>query len=366
MRSVIISDEHIHPYRECSQDGGADRLADGLGVMGQSLDLAVARNCDWTHLGDLKLTRGIWHQEALSGLLDLFGASRYARVRKRMLPGNGGHDGVGTKETGAGGYDPFRPLAEVIDAPQVDQEVAWWPWCPPHLVADRLPDFLAAARQARVRICCGHAMLLGSKLGPAAVTVDAGLPLTAFGLVGRPEKRVFDWAFFGDVHTGQMLGDPKRRTAAAVYLPGSPYAQNWGERELDKGCLYVDTVKGIVERIPLQAPRFHILDYPATAATRKRAPVQPGDFVRVLTEHAMTEEQEQELRALWRPRFLRVIVVPPARPAHDGTGRRSRAHAAMTREALLDEYLDAFDPPEGVTVAAVRQAGLRLLKGGPL
>lgn len=361
MKAIIIADAHVHPWRDCSRNGGADRLADGLSVVLQSLELARTHVCKWVSLGDIKLLRGIWPQDALSGLLHLM--REYPDVKKVMLPGNGGHDGVGTKATGEGGYDPFRGYATIMDTPRVDGGTAWWPWQPQHAAPALLASLLDDARRSRVRIVCGHAMFSGSVVGTADFKLEKGYALSDFGLSGTKSERVFDWGFFGDVHKRQVLGDVTQKAAAAVYVPGSPYAQNWGELELDKGCLFVDLARGVVEPIPLIAPRYHVItvaDGTSMRDVQRQTDVHVGDFVRLVTEAPVRAVALEALRAAWKPRVLETGVLPQSAPV---TGaRRSAAHGAMTRGELFNEYIKAVPPPDGVAVEGVQKAAQTILQ----
>jgi hypothetical protein len=382
----MTADWHIHPWRECSRDAGADRLADGLGAARQILTEAQRRNCPVVFGGDMKQVRGTWSVLVLNGLLGLF--REFHDVNVFAIPGN--HDGAAD---GRSGLDVFDELSNfhLFDAPTVHHApwdtgmVAYWPWQP---TLDGLPAFLAEAKRAKARVLVAHAFLSGAAVGPDAVMLRSRATLEQFGLTGTGEHGlVFDLALFGDVHVRQCLSIPPRfgrgdsrvtrtKGGPAVWYPGSPYCQNWGEQEMDKGALLVDLDAGTVEPLPVQAPRFVVADWTG-AATSLTGGVN-GLAERFIAVHAGQEGTEQA--SPWIGDFVRLIVGPQAKPdllerLREVSGarafqvvvqrearaeRRAEVHAGMGVSTLLRSYVETR-PPDGLSKSAVLAAGMRLV-----
>jgi DNA repair exonuclease SbcCD nuclease subunit len=232
-KMLFTADWHCHLWKECSQDAGADRLADGLNCVRQILAEAQRRNCPVVFGGDMKQTKGQWQVPVVLGLFELF--REYHDVNVFAIPGN--HDGTAD---GRSGLDVFSELSNitVIDKPTVGNApsggmFAYWPWQP---TLDGLPAFLAEAKRVKARVLIAHAFLSGATVGPDYVVPKVGATLEQFGLVGK--GRVFDLALMGDIHSQQILGGGSDE--ALIIYPGSPYSQNWGDRELTKGAIYVE------------------------------------------------------------------------------------------------------------------------------
>jgi DNA repair exonuclease SbcCD nuclease subunit len=362
-RFIFSADWHCHPFRIASLDGGQDRLNDGLSAVRQILTAAQERRCPLVFGGDMKHLKGSWPLSALNGLLELF--REFQDVPKLLLPGN--HDGVAG---GMSGLEAFRelPRVTVVTEPAIlafagwgdgwERPMAYWPH---QSNLDGLPAFLQEAKRAKARVLFAHAFLSGSQVGGSGLVLKEGVTLEQFGLSAPKGKvPIFEYGFFGDVHLRQELG--KRSTSSVVWYAGSPYAQNWGETEPDKGCLLVDLDSGMVEPIPIQAPRFIVEDLSGNKG--KNAAL------------------ERELIADWRGHFVRLIVGPWADPAllervreasgartfevivkraERATERRADLHAAMSQRELLSKYVAARPPAEGLDRKALLAAGERLL-----
>ena len=360
MKAVVTADLHIHPWRECSNDNGADRLDDGLSVLRQTLAFARERKCAWICLGDLKHSKGMWLLPVLNGVLEVF--REYEDVPKILLHGN--HDGVSGNRSG---LDAFRslPTVWVFDQPDPVSEdlplwkVALWPHQP---TLDALPKFLADARQAKVRVLLAHVFLRGVALGPDDVRLDQGIPLEVLGLAGK--NKVFRMAFLGDVHKSQSLG--KKNEAAILYV-GSPLALNWGEREEGKCAWYVDTEGPDVESLLVRAPGFFVEDWSASekgARDKLKVTIQTaesggcwlkGQFIRLILPPGADPKLVERLCEVSGARALQVIVQRAAQAEQ----RAPKLHAALTAGQMVEEYVRAR-PPEGLDVKMVATAGKRL------
>lgn len=360
---VVTADLHLHPFQRCSSLRGADRLGDGLNAFRQTLVYAQQKDVPWIFLGDLKHTRGVWNQTVLAETLKIF--REFPKVIKVLLCGN--HDGAGLRDSPWSGLTPFESEQNtaVINEPQVRSingtNIAFWPWQP---TFDALPAFLKKAQSKNARVVMGHVFLRGSRLGPEEYRLEnAGVSLTDFGLMGTKTHRVFDLGLFGDVHKQQYLGDLKGKTAALVLIPGSPWAQNWGEREEGKGALLVslsgENYRAV--RLSVNAPKYMI--YALDGITPSvELPDFAGNFVRfTCTGSELSEYQQSIVDATKRiTRFVEVILIPPA----TNKSRESVSlHGNMETTDLLARYMKLTGGVKGINGKWLLSIGMKLLEG---
>lgn len=370
---ILTADFHIHPYRGESKNGGRDRLEDGLRVLRQSLEAAQKRAVPWINLGDFKMPPSIWPQEALNGALSVM--SEFEDVPKLMVPGN--HDGLGKWGSG---LEPFAALGvHVPPAPMIYHS---WHGLPPFLVWphgsdwNKYPEFLAQAKKEKAQLLFGHLFLLGSFLGPQEVRLPGqGHPVDKLGI---GPKGPFVLGCFGDIHKTQywrpnpprppkwtigVLPLVKTWGGTALY-PGSPYQQNWGEREDPaKGFLHVNLKKGEITPIPSTAPRFILLDYSETDLKKVIPVLVDGDFVRIILPATVSKQETFLAHALkGTPRTLWVNVAPQKT---EQTERAKDLHAGLPSGVLLEKYVQTRPFPDEFKVShdQILQAGKSLLEG---
>ncbi len=367
---VVTADVHLHPYRICSRDGGHDRLLDGLSCLRQSLDLARAEKAIWVMLGDFKKPKTLWPQDALTGSLAVL--REYDDVIKVMLAGN--HDARGLDGSG---LSPFKNVAHVVEEPSVvvagDQMFVCAPW---DADRSRVSKILEDARNVGENLpLLAHGFLAGVLLGlEDARLVNKGIPLEEYGL--------FPVAFFGDIHKGQQLVRAQNRPPAwmplhasatagvaavrsagrwrgDVFYPGSPYQQDWGERnDGAKGALLVDLVKGVVQLHILNAPRFHHFEVDADGLAAIDFGALFDDFVRVVYTGKPCAALDDLRGAVDRFRSLEIIL---RRVRHEET--RVNIRAGMGDAELLAKYMEAKPPPDGVDREQIRKAFARIRNG---
>lgn len=373
--AIVIADLHLHLYKGESQDGGQDRLRDGLVVLDASLRAAQRHMCPWLNLGDNKMPRAHWPVEVLSGMLSVL--RRYPGVKKLIVRGN--HDGDSTHGSG---LLPFAEVATIVDTPSVFSgfgelpPFAVWPhggdW-------SEYPRFLKQAEQNKARLLLGHLFLLGAVLGPDEIRLPgAGTPVRQLGV--SPEGP-FVLGVFGDVHKAQTWHPkPPRwepglplhavdKWAGMALYPGSPYMQSWGERgDGTKGFLHLDLARGCVEQMPTEAPQFLLFDV-SSAHGELLPPARTsvaGHFVRIRFPawHAAADRERTLARLRGEaPRTLHAEVVPDDAETQ---ARVPTMHAGQPLGDLLAEYVKARPLPKesGIRAAHLLAAGKKLLDGG--
>lgn len=401
---LFTSDIHVHPWTDCSNDGGSDRLACTLAVIEDQLAYCSLKHYAWVCGGDVKHRRGVWPQAALAGLLDVF--RTYADVPKVILCGNGGHDGESIRLISPTGLAPFAEYADVLCYPGVlyrgdrvifrhaltkearltvttlgqptitrvtDKHsgamlaalampaVAMWPWQP---ATDAAPLVADLARELGATLLLGHATIDKSQaavpgtpplvgVSRADLCLDAGSPYTL--------------AVLGDVHTRQSF--PKRKSAPAIEVPGDPYQQNWGERYAEKGALLIQPRHTVTwRRTPRHlAPSYYTYDVTDAGSLAKleglsSSGVFERQFVQVTVPAdkpaflVRVEQLATDAHAWW----WRTLPIAVARTnAPDTT---PIVHAGLGPDELVDAWMKANPPDDDLPRTVVRKAGTHYLR----
>jgi DNA repair exonuclease SbcCD nuclease subunit len=361
---VLCADIHIHPHRICSNDGGKDRLKDGLVALAFVSNFAISKSCPLIIAGDLKQREGVWPQDALAGVLEILREVSKA-VPIVILSGNGGHDGTSVHSDGRTGIIPFQDLAELYWRPgfcsKFSVPLAIWPWQP---TTDALPGFLNHAKAKRARVLVGHGFFEGVSVGSHDYTPrNAPLTMELFGLSkSEQRKRVFDVALFGDIHKRQTLGDPTLSKKGVVVYPGSLYAQRWDELETDKGALYVEmvffndyVVDLHIEPVVTPHPRFRVIDLTNSKVEDHAWESFSGDFVRVVCPPLFSSDILKSLRERSK---CRVFEALPSQGQTPKSERRASITPDMSERDLVKNYILSNPPPDYLPVRDVAKFGL--------
>jgi len=362
MKIVVTADVHVHPYPICSRDHGADRLRDGLATLRQSLDLAMKHDALWIMAGDFKMPKTNWPQEALTGAHEIL--REYHLVAKYMIAGN--HDALGL---GGSGLSPFMDCVTVIEREAEEHRgILFVPYG-----ADLTP-----VKKNKHLPIVSHGFIKGVFLGPEDVRKpDKGVDIEDYG--------PFPVAFFGDIHKAQyrVPADPTIGRNAAwlpiskaglvrgkglggpgwkgeVFYPGSPYMQNWGERNDGvKGFLVADLKTGQVDMVESNAPRFlHVELVDCEMLPNDLINAGTENFVRIITDSAKWTQQALEAKGLTF-RSLQVIE----RPRAEKRTTRPVIHAGMDFDEMMSGYMKAHPVPAGVDEAQVVNAMRNLYRG---
>jgi DNA repair exonuclease SbcCD nuclease subunit len=368
MRLLLTADWHIHPHRVGSRNGGIDRLDDGINALVESFKLANHLHAVWVGLGDFKMPRTSWPQDALIRTLDAFRAANY--IEKYMIAGN--HDWKSAHGTGLAPFRDVSATTRVIETPELvslgDHVVAMWPYWILESDASQRRDWTAALEDAQheeATVLLSHGFMAGVILGPD----DARLPGKGLKLADVGSPNPFKLVCLGDIHQAQMLsGKPakwrkidgsafevrsKGKWSGEIIYPGSPYAQNWGERNTQKGALLVDLDSGEITFHTLPGPRFLLVDWTG----REEAGCWRDDVVRLRTDRAMTSKEAETIREHSGARILEVIYEKKSIAKS-----RTELHAGMSVDEILTVYVKAR-PAEGLPSTKLLKAGKDLLHG---
>lgn len=355
----MTADWHLHPWRICSHDGGADRLADGIDVGRQILSIARAANLPVVIAGDLKEVRGMWLVPVQNALLALL--REFHDIEITVLSGQ--HDG---RADGRSGLDSLRelPNVSVIDHPCIDTSpdnecmAGYWPY---QRDLTEMPAFLQEARAQKATYLFAHAYLQAAIIGPNEIRLKKGHTIDEFGLFGK--DRVFQYGFFGDIHKQQKIGNH-------IWYAGSPYALKSDEQEINKGVFHVQTKNGKVIRvdpIPIEGPRFISADWSAVTAINTALPaylkndpdVWKGHFVKLLVNPDVDYGMLEGLRESCGTRDFQVIPIRKQK-----TERRAEVHAGLPVRELLAKYVAARPPGKELNQKTVLAAGMHLFGEG--
>lgn len=389
---VITADLHLHPFKLNSNDGGRDRLRDGLDALDQTLNIARVLGATWIFAGDMKVPRTTWVQEALNGAYEILEA--YADVDKILLPGN--HDGP--KLPGGSGLRAFASIerTSILELPTllpaIAPGLAVWPG---EFDLDALPGWIEEARSAGCVLLLGHGLFEGCLLSPG-IAAPGGLTLSAFGLGG--ESPAFRLAVFGDVHRGQIYsrgrwvpwdrvfssenghqwgrqkwGDPEGNTLhitkgffGQIIYPGDPYQQNWGEAgEVPKGVTVIFPETEEISVVPIKAPLYIAQDWTDSTfdafeeyARNDGEATWEGNFVRlILPDWGSTSMAAAILKDVREHHGVRSFEAIIKRAAKAET--RVEVDTSMEADDLLASYLKA-KPPQDLNEKLVLEAGKRL------
>jgi hypothetical protein len=216
-------------------------------------------------------------------------------------------------------------------------------------------------------VLVAHGFLAGCGLGTEDTRIAKGAAVADYG--------DFSVAFFGDVHKGQWRrpADPKAGKPAEwfpyssvigsdgrvlvrepgpwrgeAYYAGSPYMQNWGEREdPPKGALLADLETGEVHLCPLKSPGYSHLELDEiglqTFVDTSTHQAYVGRFVRVVYtgKPCAALDRARELGDTEGFRSFQLVV----RRAERSTAR-VELHAGMAMPDLLRRYVDARPPAD--------------------
>jgi hypothetical protein len=131
-----------------------------------------------------------------------------------------------------------------------------------------------------------------------------------------------------------------------VYYAGSPYQQNWGEREdPPKGALLADLETGEVRLVPLKAPTYHHLELDEdglrTFVETSVRQAYAGGFVRIVYvgKPCAAFDVTRDMGDSEEFRSFQLVVRRPATSV-----ARADVHAGLPTSELLRRYVDARPP----------------------
>ena len=316
VNALILSDLHAHtnwPFSQVLPTGRPSRFQDLLDVLTQ-----VERYLESSYVEDLLLLGDLTHRRHFInfGLYNpLWDALfRLAQRVKRTTILAGNHD-YEDPETHSLHVLRGLPNTLVIDTPGMvtlssGEHIFALPWLPePRAIAE-------AVDRAPSLPLFGHYGAEGCPLetdywldSPLKLGELARFPLTVFGHIHKPSE--------------QLDG--------RVQYVGAPMHFDFGDHG-DRGCLRI--IDGIVERLPLRAPRM-------VTATWPRVPLPPADggYLRILDVpgEEMVPAHEEALRLGWRG------CLPLERGLPESV-REAVLSGLVVNEALLADYVARTQP----------------------
>ena len=234
--SVITADIHCanyKPFSTITDTGRNSRFVECLKVLHEIYEFAEKKNCENVFIaGDLFHNRTKIDTVVYDDVYSFFKTT--TNHHTYLVVGN--HD----QAVKDGSIHSLRPFADihnvtVIDKPELIQNVLFLPY-QDHLNLEYLypADFLI-----------GHAGVAGATVGASNFVI--GETLTPKHLKKYKE------AFLGHFHRHQQIQNTQ------IHIPGSPLQHTFGERDDEKGFLYVDNSYNI-NFVATHAPKFGSVD----------------------------------------------------------------------------------------------------------
>lgn len=338
MRLLFFSDIHMHNWTQFARTlpGGLNsRLNDQLGVILDLSEEAQKRSVDAVlFLGDLFHSRVRVDVDVFFHTWEMIQGNLAPSVPEVvMLVGN--HD-QNTKDGTVHSLAPFQSIGNVrvVDQPTRFTLGTLQVTAIPFL--EDLKEFEALAQKTEpCDLFLFHQGLDEATVGAYEVTIKGEVPVASL-----PVDRA-RLCLGGHYHKHQWV----RKNVAYI---GSPLQLDFGERNEEKGFLYVDTADWTTEFIPTKAPRFRLFN--SVDEYRKARPSEK-DFVRVGASAEEIEELRQSIPGVqW-------VATEKAIKQRD-----SRVETPeISDRALLEQYVTLNESEEDEKKILV-EAGMGFLK----
>lgn len=199
-----------------------------------------------------------------------------------------------------------------------------------------------------------HCGIAEAVVGPNEVRLDAPLALKDLRL------DEFTFVLAGHYHKPQRL----HRKAAII---GSPMQHNMLDRGEERGLVLYDTDTRDIKRLPLDGPRFHLLevnDPKDLALGREQQLELAGGYVRVLirTPRVEAEKVRRWLESVKVRKHDVKVIKTPAALERDRTLTAKVLAGVGRLEGVLDDYVARVNPDE-LDHGRLAEIGRELLDG---
>ena len=323
MRAIFASDLHAHtwrPYASVDSKGRNTRLMDLIDVVGQIVDMAVERKVSDVFVGGdvFHVKRHVPVQAAVL-MYEAFANGKDRGVTWHIIPGN--HDTV-VGDTGAETTPLIlQDVARVYQGPQVDKSrrFVFVPWGDQEKVKLFLKDL-----RGEWDLLLYHGETDGAYVGPT----DYPLPLSSRISLKDLRPEIFRLVMMGHLHRRQRVGGSKSN---AWYI-GNPLPKDAGEREVDKGVIFVDGDE--MKILQTRHPTFVSVDVTTTEDWKKTK----GNYVLYTVPHDFTDSALEKLVGATEPK---AFDVRRAAKLIDRTGKRDTTmRLGLTIEEMIDGWVE--------------------------
>lgn len=326
MRVLLLSDIHLHNHQQFATilpNGRNSRLQHLLNVVDEARRYAEQKKVDAVFvLGDVFHTRKTIdvdvYQSAWEALCRLCTSVRHAFI---LVGNHDQYDKAGLIHA----LRPFRAFATVIDLP----------------VLMRVDDLTFAAHPFTTTTTPWKQFVKCLPKGLDFFFFHQGLSEATIG--------AFDIAVRAEVELKDLPADKARYIWGGHYhkhqtflggrggYVGSPAQHNFGEREEEKGFVFIDTDIDYAEFVKTNAPRFRLLSSESFwQAVDHNSAFLATDYIRV---QALNDREAQRIKE----NYSRVQVEVLSQPDYERE-RRLDTNEVSTDEELLQLYIDAKDP----------------------
>jgi len=278
VKGLIFSDIQFNEWAEFSRilpNGRNSRLEDQVDVLHEIFSYAIDMGLDIIfHLGDLFETLS----EKISKTLFLTIYEEFVKFSAHGIPVIlfvGNHDWVSRAEV-LHIIEPFKQIKNVIviDEPTFEEIGGVGFALMPYTRVDfrKKVDMLSErAKDYDKNYLMVHQGVNGALTGPRDFVLKNEHPISDFRL------DVFQ-VFGGHYHKFQVLADGR------FIIVGSALQRDFGEREDEKGFLFLDTDGGSIDFIKTHAPRFHKIEVNQKEPLHLPANFSDRDFLWILSD----------------------------------------------------------------------------------
>jgi len=278
VKAVICSDIQFNEWAEFSKilpNGRNSRLEDQINVLREIFSFSTDKGSDIIfHLGDLFETLS----EKISKTLFLIVYEEFAKFSAHNIPVVlfvGNHDWVNRAEV-LHIIEPFKQIKNVIvvDEPTFEEIDGTGFALMPYTRTDfkQKVDMLAdRAKGCKKNYLMVHQGVSGALTGPRDFVLKNDHPLSDFRL------DIFQ-VFGGHYHKFQSLANGR------FIIVGSSLQRDFGEREDEKGFLFLDTDKGSSNFIKTHSPRFFKIEIKGEERLRLPSSFSDKDSLWILAD----------------------------------------------------------------------------------
>ena len=235
--------------------------------------------------------------------------------------------------------------------------IRFWgvPWFPMSQYREQLAITKEKAKSKKtIRVLLTHQSIVGCKSG--GWTCDDG--------IGADElEDGWDFVFSGHFHDYQKFGKH------GAYV-GSPMQHHFGDAgSVERGVLILDFKDGTRKKlasikpefVPIESPRFHVINWEPGALDDQDKFIQSGDYVRVDIECTDAELPEHDKSVSeWAEKRQDVHLRPVHKPVYQHEDRL-QLEGPVSNEEVVSKYLDMAQT-DGYDVEKLREIGLATLQ----
>ena len=346
MKAIVTADIHFHnwsDYHTINTDGINSRLEDIIKIFKQIETFNKKNKVDYLFiLGDIFHSRSKLDMDVVSLAAEtLYEFSRKSNIEIVMLLGN--HDIAASNEN-IHILKIFKPFCRIIDEAHRYEigncAVYALPYCISSIEIKKhirhFSEMIGQESKEWYRLFISHNGLDGASIGPNEYKIES--PTS----VDDTKNNLFDLCLYGHYHKHQQI-------AENVYYVGSPLQHSFGERNDEKGFIYLDTESGYHEFVKTIYPKF-VQCSPEKAAKEK----EKGNYVKI--DLQSIEDKNLVMSDQHLAKFPMVDNI------QDDTDYEVRLQLdeSGSMKSMSNQYVDYMNP-EGLDLSLLKKQAIELL-----